>query len=76
MKWIQDEFQQRNIRTCLFFIMRDPIERRYHNSGCSLGKGKLNPQDEHHAFIKLADNSSRVQATKRLAQHPKSLHGI
>ena len=56
MKWIQDEFRQRNIRTCAVFIMRDPIERLLSQHRMKLRKkGKLNPQEEHQAFTKLAD---------------------
>ena len=56
MKWIRDEFQQRNIRTCSVFIMRDPIERLLSQQRMQLRKkGKLNPQAEGHAFTKLAE---------------------
>ena len=56
MQWIQEEFQQRNIRTCSVFILRDPIERLLSQQRMKLRKKrKLNPQDERQAFSKLAD---------------------
>lgn len=60
LQWIRGAFQDRAIRTCPVFILRDPIERLLSQQRMQLRKNnRLNPADELQAFEKLADKLER-----------------
>ena len=75
LRWVVDEFEQRGIRTCAVFILRDPVERFLSQQRMKLRKaGQLEPEKECQR-LQLAAQKLAEQGSQR-SNHLETLSAL
>ena len=65
LRWVVDEFEQRGIRTCAVFILRDPVERFLSQQRMKLKAGHMNQNEMPTAPVSRPETSRTRQPTQQ-----------